>query len=207
MPVAGPLLANSTKNRPVARRRVPSLQSNRVSDKSSVKAPVSKQRVRLASKQPRLFPSFWRRSVADVRLFELFYLFFCSACLQRLTNEQHVRVQQPFHQAKAHLGTSLPGQAKLGRRHMCKAARVASTPPPANPCNSQGPYMWVSFQMSIIYGLKSASHSPVVTRSPANANMPHEIPRAQGQTKNGLKDDPRKGFLSKHLVFGLPGNS
>ena len=28
----------------------------------------------------------------------------------------------------------------------------------------------------------------------------------QGQTKNGLKDDPRKGFLAKHLVFGRPGN-
>ena len=43
MPVAGPLLANSEKNHPVARRRVPSLQSNLVSDKSSVKAPISKQ--------------------------------------------------------------------------------------------------------------------------------------------------------------------
>ena len=122
-----------------------------------------------------MFPSFWRRRVADVRLFVI-YSTFSSALRAYNASPMNSTCGTTFPPGHSSLGYTPPRSSQIRSETHLPGARVASTPPPANPRNSQGPYMRVFFQMSIIYGPKSASHSPVVARSPANANMPHEIP-------------------------------
>ena len=144
MPVAGSLLAGPAARSHDARGRI----CSRALSATNHWWRRGFRSERAARKQTAAFvPKLLSETSSRRKTFLVLSVFCCAhpACLERLTNEQHRVFPTFLTRPKLAWAHHLPGQAKLGRRHICKAARVASTPPPANPRNSQGPYMWVFF--------------------------------------------------------------